>query len=94
MYTSRERINEWLRNTGWIDDTVLVDGFEDAFVGMTEVFNRPPLATYDRGKCIEMIMASEKVDVYEAVDIFDYNIAGNWVGDNTPVFITLMRDPE
>ena len=80
---------------------LLADGFEDAFLGMCEVFGRPPLATYDRDKCIEIIIESSESsgltdeEAYdEAEEFFEFNVAGSWVGDNTPVYLTLHGDDE
>ena len=29
----------------------------------------------------------------EAIEYFEFNVVGAWVGDNTPVFISHMREP-
>ena len=83
------------------EEALLADGFEDAFLGMGEVFGRPPLATYDRDKCIEIIIESSESsgltdeEAYdEAEEFFEFNVAGSWVGDNTPVYLTLHGDDE
>ena len=83
------------------EEALLADGFEDAFLGMCEVFGRPPLATYDRDKCIEIIIESSESsgltdeEAYdEAEECFEFNVAGSWVGDNTPVYLTLHGDDE
>ena len=83
------------------EEALLADGFEDAFLGMCEVFGRPPLATYDRDKCIEIIIESSESsgltdeEAYdEAEEFFEFNVAGSWGGDNTPVYMTLHGDDE
>ena len=72
-------------------EALLADGFEDAYIGVCEVFNRPPLAAYDRDKCIAILMERDGMDSDEAEDYFDYNVAGSWVGENTPVYISLSE---
>jgi hypothetical protein len=72
-------------------EALLADGFEDAYIGVCEVFNRPPLAAYDRDKCIEILMERDGMDSDEAEDYFDFNVSGSWVGENTPVYISLSE---
>ena len=70
-------------------EALLADGFEDAYIGWCEVFHRPPLAAYDRDKCIEILMERDGMDYEEAEEYFNFNVSGSWVGDNTPVYISL-----
>ena len=72
-------------------EALLADGFEDAYIGVCEVFNRPPLAAYDRDKCIEILMERDGMDRDDAEEYFNFNVSGSWVGDNTPVYITLHK---
>ena len=72
-------------------EVLLADGFEDAYIGVCEVFNRPPLAAYDRDKCIEILMERDGMSRDDAEEYFNFNVAGSWVGDNTPVYITLHK---
>ena len=72
-------------------EALLADGFEDAYIGVCEVFNRPPLAAYDRDKCIEILMERDEMDRDEAEEYFNFNVSGSWVGENTPVYISLSE---
>jgi hypothetical protein len=79
-------MNDWV--SMYNEEALLADGFEDAFLGISEVFNRPPLATYDRDKCIEILIERDEMTHEEAVEYFEYNVAGSWVGENTPIYLT------
>ena len=98
-----EEIKEFLEESYYdYPDLLLADGFEDAFIGICHRFGQEPLVAYDRDKCIDILIKdfaegrenldtldNQEVDLYEeAVDYFEYNVIGSWVGDNTPVFIT------
>ena len=72
-------------------EALLADGFEDAYIGWCEVFNRPPLAAYDRDKCIAILMERDEMDRDDAEEYFNFNVSGSWVGENTPVYITLHK---
>ena len=68
-------------------EALLADGFEDAYIGWCEVFNRPPLAAYDRDKCIEILMERDGMDYEEAEEYFDFNVIDAYEGEYTPVFL-------
>tara|TARA_Y100000593_G_C4200508_1_gene281629 strand:- start:450 stop:656 length:207 start_codon:yes stop_codon:yes gene_type:complete len=63
---------------------LLADGFEKAFIGTGQQFNKE-LAVYDYDKCIEIL--AEDMSYEEAVEYFEYNVTGAYVGEGTPVFL-------
>jgi hypothetical protein len=69
------------------EETQLIDGFNDAIVGyafrndITE-----PIALYDWDECIDKIMKRSEMSYEFAVDYFESQILGAWVGKKTPVF--------
>ena len=78
-----EAINEI---EGEDNEILLADGFEDAYMGLATQFTRPPLAVYNRNKCIEILM-KDGMSEEEAEEYFQYNVEGAWVGENTPMFL-------
>ena len=56
---------------------MFADGFDCAVVGVGRTFDGLLCAVYD-------------VDHDEAHEYFDYNIAGSYVGEQTPIFMHLM----
>ena len=71
------------------DEALFADGFEDALIGVGVIFNRS-LATYDMRKCIDILMKRDGMTEEEAVEYFDFNVTGSYVGENTPVFVELF----
>ena len=69
-----------------IDGALLADGFEAALVGFGYQFNYP-IAVYNRDKCIEILMDRDVMIDIDAIEFFDFNVAGAWVGKSTPVFL-------
>ena len=66
----------------------LADGFDDAFVGTTiSAFGRKQVALYDYDKCILILMHDNHMKEEDAIEYFDYNVIGAWVGEGTPIFI-------
>jgi len=83
------------------EELLCADGFDDAILGICERASSPAVVAYDTDKCIEIIIArsdtnglTEDETYDEAVEYFYFNVAGGYVGDRTPVFIThLTPDP-
>ena len=67
-------------------EALLADGFEDALIGVGQQFDKA-LAVYDRQKCIEILMERDGMSDEEAVEFYEYNVAGAWAGEYTPIFL-------
>jgi hypothetical protein len=75
-----------------IDEGIMMaDGFDDAFIGYAERCGQPVLAVYDREKCIEVLMMRDGASYEEAVEFFEFNVVGAWVGDRTPLFLSRLE---
>ena len=71
------------------DEALLADGFEDALMGVGVIFNRS-LATYDMRKCIDILIKRDGMTEEEAVEYFEFNVTGPYVGENTPIFVEVF----
>lgn len=68
------------------DDVVFMVGLEDAFVGLgTQASNT--VAIYDRDKVAEILMTQDRMRPDEVDEWIEFNVAGAWVGANTPVLL-------
>lgn len=75
-----------------IDEGILTaDGFDDALLGYAERCGQPVLAVYDRDKCIEILMKRDGASYEEAVEFFEFNVVGAWVGERTPLFLCRLE---
>jgi len=63
---------------------LLADGFENAFLGIGQQFNTF-FSVYGKNKCIKIL--SKNMNYEEAIEYFEYNVLGAYVGENTPIFI-------
>jgi hypothetical protein len=73
---------------------LLADGYEDALIGYVERFGQPPIALYDRRKCIEILMLRDRMSYNEAEEFFEFNSIRAWMGENTPAFATILSSGE
>ena len=61
------------------------DGFDDAIIGTTDS-NYDFKLIYSRKKCIEILM-SQDMSEEEANEYFDFNVAGSFMGEQTPIWV-------
>jgi len=85
--TKEEIIEAIIEIEGEDNEILLADGFEDAYMGIATQFTKPPLAVYNRNKCIDILMNRDGMSEDEAEEYFQFNVEGAWVGDNTPMFL-------
>jgi len=64
-----------------------IDGFDDCVVGIVERCTQPPILCYDIDKICNKLIKSHGMDASEALEHFDTNIKGAWVGNDTPCFL-------
>ena len=81
-------------------EALFIDGFDDAIIGLAERPNLGPVVAYDESKIIEILaiqmdVEEEDLDGRDDLDVrlemaleyYDYNINGAWVGEGTPIII-------
>ncbi len=69
------------------EEALYADGFEEAYIGMVMRAGSPPVAGYDEGKCISILMNRDGMSHEDALEFFSFNTLGAYVGENTPCFI-------
>ena len=80
-------------------EALLLDGFHEAIIGTASRINLGPVVAYSKSKIIEILMKDMEVDetldeesienekYTMALEYYEFNILGAWVGDFTPIFI-------
>tara|TARA_R110000796_G_scaffold239808_1_gene360610 strand:+ start:144 stop:386 length:243 start_codon:yes stop_codon:yes gene_type:complete len=63
----------------------IVDGFDDAIIGICSRFGSEDVIAYDYNKCIEILMMDMSLE--ESLEYMEYNVVGSYVGEGTPVYI-------
>ncbi len=68
----------------WFDEEefLIADGFDEAIIGIDESSYR---IIYSCKKCIEILM-SEGMLYEDAIEHFEYNVRGSYVGEKTPIW--------
>jgi len=63
--------------------------FDEAILGLVHK-NGMPVAVYDSYKIIDIL--AKEMTYEEAVEFYEFNIEGAYMGERTPVYITMLKD--
>jgi hypothetical protein len=66
------------------------DGFDEAIIGVVQRMGIQAIC-YDEDKVLEILMERDGMTLIDAMEYFDFNIAGAWVGESTPFFLQRME---
>ncbi len=67
-------------------ETLVMDGFDDCIIGICYRFGQEPIIAYDQPAVISKLM-EQGMDEDEAIEYFEFNQIGAWMGEYTPCFI-------
>jgi hypothetical protein len=76
-----------------MDKTLFADGFEDCIIGYFKRCGQPTVIAYDAEKCIDKLV-EDGITREEAIEYFEFNVVGAWVGNGTPAFIYKVSSRE
>lgn len=68
------------------EELMTMDDYDDCIVGVVERFGQPYIVCYDKDKVLAKL--SRDMTYEEAVEFFEFNMVGAFVGETTPCFIT------
>ena len=88
--TDQQKLKEFL--TLFDEDILVVDGQEDAFMGVANMPKVGYVAVYSSTAIIENLMKNDLMDFATAEEFFHYNIMNNYVGAKTPIFLDIVPD--
>lgn len=71
-------------------EILVADGLDGALIGIGQQFTKY-VAVYSQSKVIEILMERDGMSRIDALEFFDVNIVGAYVGEGSPVFVW---DPE
>jgi hypothetical protein len=72
-----EKILEWFPE----EEFIKIDGFDEAIIGIEDFDMR---LIYSCSKIIEIL--KQEMSEEDAIEHFEYNIKGAWLGEKTPIF--------
>jgi hypothetical protein len=69
------------------EDLLFADGLDDAIIGVGERCSKQNVVVYSYQKVIDILMTRDGMTHEDAIEFFDFNIGGAWVGERTPVWM-------
>lgn len=89
---TRDEISALAREAN--EEALLADGFEDAFIGLSRRCGQPTLATYSVQKALRVLMDRDGMSEEDAIEFFEFNVVGAWMGPHTPVWLEEPDDAD
>lgn len=77
----------------YAEGAIILDGFNDAIVGITEEFGGIKRLLYSKDKILKILQESNPMTQSEAEEYYDYNIVGLYAGNQNPIFLDLEIIP-
>ena len=71
-------------------DLMTMDGYDDCIVGIVERAGSESCVCYDKNKVLKRLH-EDGMSPEEALEYFDFNQLGAWVGERTPCFIEILK---
>jgi hypothetical protein len=76
---------------------LVADGLNDAIIGTTTVWGPDrsvEVFVYSVDKVLEVLMTRDEMEYDDAREFFDFNIAGAYMGQNTPIWMESVEVEE
>lgn len=65
------------------EEFLIADGFDEAVIGVDTISMR---LIYSVSRCISILCLDDDMDVDDAIEHFEYNVRGSYVGEKTPIW--------
>lgn len=69
------------------DNAIILDGFDDAILGIVNEFGNGPRILYSTEKIIQTLRDRDGMSEEEAIEYYDFNILGMYAGEQNPLFL-------
>mgnify|MGYP000017284498 CR=1 FL=1 len=70
------------------EGAIVMDGFDDCIVGVSEEFGRGTRIVYSKQRIIQKMVKTDLMTEEEADEYFYFNMVGGHFGERNPIFLT------
>lgn len=90
--TPREKINNFLEELMIEDgEVVLMDGFDEAFIGVSQRVSEPLVAVYSQKMMVDVLIKRDKMTFDDAYEFISFNCQGAYIGPKTPIIVSEIK---
>jgi hypothetical protein len=75
----------------YCEGAVLLDGLDEAIIGIVEDFGNGPRILYCKSTILQILQQRDLMTEQEAEEYYDYNILGLYAGEQNPVFAVTIK---
>jgi hypothetical protein len=76
----------------YAEGAVLLDGLEDAIIGVVEEFGNGRRILYSRSKIIQILCERDSMTEEDAEEFYSFNILGLYASEQNPVFLDITLE--
>ncbi len=69
------------------EGAIILDGLDDAIVGMAEEFGNGPRIVYSKSKIFKILMERDGMEEIEAIEFYEFNILGLFASPQNAIFL-------
>lgn len=69
------------------EGAIILDGLDDAILGIVEEFGNEYRILYSKSKIIEILVNRDDMTEEDAIEFYDYNILGLYASPQNPIFL-------
>lgn len=73
----------------YAEGAILLDGLNDAIIGITQEFGNGPRVLYSKDKILNILQERDGMSHSEAEEFYDFNIIGLYAGEQNPIFLDI-----
>ena len=71
----------------YAEGAILLDGLDDAIIGIVEEFGNDTRILYSKHKILEILVRRDNMTYADAEEFYDFNILGLYASKQNPVFL-------
>lgn len=69
------------------EGAIVMDGFDDCIIGISEEFGQEPRIVYSKGRIVEKLVKTGHMTHDEAEEYYYFNMVGGYFGERNPIFL-------
>ncbi len=69
------------------EGAIILDGLDDAIIGMAEEFGNGPRIVYSKSKIFKILMERDGMEEIEAIEFYEFNILGLFASPQNAIFL-------